>query len=101
MAVLSVLSLPDSRLRHKAIDVEFVNDDVVQLMNDMIDTIHYDRGIGLAATQVGVMKRVIVIDIGPEYHPQPLKMVNPVITWHSDDFHSVQEGCLSIPNQWA
>lgn len=101
MAVLPVLSLPDARLRQKAIAVDRVDDTIVTLMNDMIDTIHHDNGIGLAANQVGVLKRIIVIDIGPEYHSEPYKMVNPMITWHSDDHYSVQEGCLSVPNQWS
>jgi peptide deformylase len=102
MAILPILSIPDTRLRTKALPVATVDTEIQSLMHDMLETMHYqDRGIGLAANQVGVLKRIIVVDIGREYHPHPLKMANPEVFWHSTDFHTIQEGCLSVPEQWA
>ncbi len=102
MALLKIIALPDQRLRTKAIAVENVDEKIRQLMDDMLETMLYkDRGIGLAANQVGILRRILVIDIGREYHPLPFKMANPEIIWRSDDEYAVQEGCLSVPDQWA
>jgi peptide deformylase len=102
MALLPIISIPDPRLRAKALPVDQVDDGIRHLMDDMMETMRYkDRGIGLAANQVGILKRVVVIDIGRDYHPHPLKMANPEIFWRSDEPHSIEESCLSIPDQWA
>jgi peptide deformylase len=79
--------------------VTAVDDTVRRLMDDMVETMYAARGIGLAATQVGVAQRVVVMDLSdvPEAPKQPLKMANPEILWTSDQDSSYQEGCLSVP----
>ena len=101
MALIPVLTLPDPRLRAKALSVNIVNEDVIKLTNDMLETMYHEDGIGLAANQIGILQRVIVLDLGRDYHPDPLKMINPEIIWRSEDNHRVQEGCLSVPDAWG
>jgi peptide deformylase len=95
MAILQVLHYPDPRLRNKAQPVETVDDSVRKLIDDMFETMYEAPGIGLAATQVNVAKRVIVIDISND-KSQPLCLVNPVIT-RRDGSEVMEEGCLSVP----
>jgi peptide deformylase len=104
MARLTVLTVPDSRLKLRATPVEAVNDSIRQLMNDMLETMHAEDGIGLAATQVGVQKRVIVMEIPDMDEKKPevvYKMANPEIIWVSDEVCNYDEGCLSVPGQRA
>ena len=99
MALLPVRLLPDPVLRRKAASVEAVDDDMRRLLKDMLETMYDANGIGLAAPQVGVSRRAIVVDCaGDEEDPQPICMVNPEITWRSEERFTREEGCLSIPN---
>lgn len=95
MAVLDILHYPDERLRTVAQSVETVDDELRRLVDDMFDTMYQAPGIGLAATQVNVHRRVIVIDVS-ENADQPLALINPEILW-KDGLEEMQEGCLSVP----
>jgi peptide deformylase len=102
MAKLDILTAPDPRLAKKSLPVAAVDAEVRQLMDDMLETMYLAPGIGLAAPQVGVLKRVIVLDVAPEGEaPAPLRMANPEIVWVSDDDASYNEGCLSVPEHYA
>jgi peptide deformylase len=102
MAQLPILTAPDARLAKKSIPVDSVDAEIRQLMDDMLETMYKAPGIGLAAPQVGVLKRVIVLDIAPEdAAPAPLRMANPEIVWVSDDDAEYNEGCLSVPEHYA
>ncbi|MDF2764672.1 MAG: def 3 [Rhodospirillales bacterium] len=102
MARLPILTAPDPRLKAKAKPVERVDDGVRQLMDDMLETMYVAPGIGLAAPQVGVSKRVIVLDLAKEEEPRaPLKLANPEIVWVSDEDAVFEEGCLSVPEHYA
>ena len=96
MALLEILYYPDPRLRTIAADVEDVNQDITRLVEDMLETMYHAPGIGLAATQVNVHQRVIVIDTSEEKN-QPLCLINPQII-ESDGLEVMQEGCLSVPD---
>jgi peptide deformylase len=95
MSLLNVLHFPDPRLRTRAEPVEAVDDDVRRLVDDMFETMYAAPGIGLAATQVNVHRRVIVIDVS-EGKDQPLCLINPEIT-ALDGVEEMEEGCLSVP----
>lgn len=102
MARLTVLTIPDPRLRIKAEPVTQVNDEIRQLMADLMETMYAEDGAGLAATQVGINKRVIVFDISDNLpHLPPMKMANPEIIWHSKETVIEPEACLSVPDQFA
>jgi peptide deformylase len=102
MARLPILTAPDPRLKAKAKPVERVDEGVRQLMDDMLETMYVAPGIGLAAPQVGVSKRVIVLDLGKEGEPPaPMKLANPEIVWVSDEDAVFEEGCLSVPEHYA
>lgn len=102
MSRLQILVAPDPRLKTKAEKVELVDDEIRQLMDDMLETMYSARGIGLAAPQVGVAKRVIVIDVaGKDEDPNPIRMANPEIVWASEEEELREEGCLSLPEQFA
>ena len=102
MAILPIIIAPDARLKIKSEPVERVDDDLRKLMDDMIETMHDAPGVGLSAIQVGVPKRVIVIDIARQDEPRaPLRLVNPEILWTSDEQVMAEEGCLSLPDQFA
>lgn len=96
MAQLNILEFPDPRLRTKAKPVAVVDDSVRQLVADMFETMYAAPGIGLAATQVNVHQRIIVIDVSEENN-QPLVFINPEITVLDDDQADCEEGCLSVP----
>ena len=102
MAIKKILTEPDPFLREKSKKVEIVNDEIRSLMDDMLDTMYAAPGIGLAAIQIGVPKRVIVIDLAREDEKKtPLYFVNPEIISNSDTDSSYEEGCLSVPGQFA
>ncbi len=98
MAILNILHFPDPRLRNKALPVEKVDDEIRQLAHDMLETMYEAPGIGLAATQVNVPKRVIVIDIS-EDKSEPLILVNPELI-ETNGEREFQEGCLSVPEAY-
>jgi len=95
MTTLNILKYPDSRLRTVAQPVDVVNDEIRQLIDDMLETMYEAPGIGLAATQVNVHQRVVVIDLSSEKN-SPLVLINPEIT-HKDGLEITEEGCLSVP----
>lgn len=102
MAELSIITAPDPRLKAKCEPVEAVDDTIAKLMDDMLDTMYLAPGIGLAAPQVGMMKRVIVVDISPKDGPrEPMRMANPEIVWQAEESVIHEEGCLSLPEQYA
>jgi peptide deformylase len=102
MAVLPIITAPDPRLKIKARTVAAVDDDIRRLMDDMLETMKKAIGIGLAAPQVGVAKRVIVIDVAREgEEPQPMMLANPEILWRSSEEATFSEGCLSLPEHYA
>ena len=96
MAQLTILRYPDPRLHTVAKPVQAVDASVRQLVSDMLETMYDAQGIGLAATQVDVHQRVVVIDVS-ETRDQPLVLINPAIVWASDERTRGEEGCLSVP----
>ena len=118
MTIQKILTEPNKILREKSLRVENVNKKIQQLMDDMLETLYAAPGIGLAAIQVGVPKRVIVMDISKSRNDigrdkgdinknedkeskKPMYFVNPEIIWKSEDKFTYEEGCLSLPNQFA
>ncbi len=102
MAQLDILLAPDPRLKQRAQPVPEVDRTVRRLMDDMLTAMHAANGIGLAAPQVGVLKRVIVVDVSPpEEASQPYRMANPELVWHSEEAVAGEEGCLSLPEQFG
>jgi peptide deformylase len=98
MAVREILTVPNPLLKKVSQPVERVDDELRALMADMLETMYAAPGIGLAAVQVGELKRVIVMDLAREGEPpQPRYFVNPEITWRSEDMAVREEGCLSVP----
>ncbi|KAF0809611.1 peptide deformylase [Alcanivorax sp. S71-1-4] len=96
MAVMDILEFPDPRLRTVAKPVEKVDDELRKLIDDMIETMYDASGIGLAATQVNVHQRLLVLDVSEE-RDQPLVFINPEITPLTGDTKTYDEGCLSVP----
>ena len=97
-----ILIEPDPILRKKCEPLEMVDDNVINLMKDMLQTMYAAPGIGLAAVQIGILKRLIVIDISKdEKKKNPLFLINPEIIKKSDDTSIYEEGCLSLPGQFA
>lgn len=107
MALLPIVEVPDPRLRQISTPVEEVNDELRALIADMFETMYAAPGIGLAAVQVGVPKRLLIIDLQePEVEDgdpvrDPRVFINPEILAHSDQDVPYQEGCLSVPDQYA
>ncbi|CAH0350139.1 MAG: peptide deformylase [Sphingobium sp.] len=107
MAILPIIETPDPRLRTISTPVELIDADLQRLMDDMFETMYDAPGIGLAAIQVGVPKRVLVMDLqepeeeGGEPVKRPMVFINPQILEGSDDISIYQEGCLSVPDQYA
>jgi peptide deformylase len=98
MALREILTVPDPRLKQKSTPVEAVDDALRALMDDMLETMYDAPGIGLAAIQVGVPQRVIVMDLAREDAPKaPRFLVNPEILWTSEETAPYEEGCLSVP----
>jgi peptide deformylase len=96
MALLTILCYPDARLQKVAKPVQAVDDRIHALIDDMLETMYDAGGIGLAATQIDVHERLVVIDASEERN-QPLVLINPEITWMSDERVKGEEGCLSVP----
>lgn len=115
MAVLEILEIPDPRLRDVAKPIAVVDDAIRTLAADMLETMYDAHGIGLAATQLGIEKRILVIDLqervvndnegedeaGPASVRNPHIVINPELLWVSDELALYNEGCLSIPEQYA
>lgn len=102
MALLSIITAPNPRLKLISTAVEAVDDRLRKLMDDMLETITAAPGIGLAAVQVGVTERVIVVDVTHKDEPRnPVYLVNPEILWVSDELANYEEGCLSLPEMYA
>jgi peptide deformylase len=104
MAILPIIVAPDPRLKILSKPVDKVDDGIARLMDDMLETMYDAPGIGLAAPQICVPKRVIVVDIARKdkgKEPNPLKMANPELVATSDDLKSWDEGCLSLPEHYA
>ena len=99
MPVLEIKLLPDPILRKKASPLEKVSEEVKTILNDMAETMYNAPGIGLAGNQVGVLKRLVVMDCSTdEEDPNLIKMINPEIVNSSDEKEELEEGCLSIPD---
>ena len=102
MTLKKILTEPNEILREKSKIVDKVDDDLQKLMDDMLETMYAAPGIGLAAIQVGVPKRVIVLDIASKDEPRnPMCFVNPEIIEKSNTNSIYEEGCLSVPGQFA
>lgn len=102
MAIRPILIHPEPRLRKAAAPVTAVDDEIRALSQDMLATMYDAPGIGLAATQLGVMKRVFVMDcVGKDAPPAPITLINPEIVWRSEETETSEEGCLSIPEEYA
>jgi peptide deformylase len=101
VALLPILVAPDPRLKLKARPVVAVADRVRRLMDDMAETMYAAPGNGLAAPQVGVLERVLVVDVGKDDEPQIMKIANPELLWVSEALATFNEGCLSLPDHYA
>ena len=102
MALKKILTEPNKILRQKSLPVEKVDGDLQKLMDDMVETMYAAPGIGLAAVQVGVPKRIIVLDIASKDEPRnPMYFINPEIINKSKTNSTYEEGCLSVPGQFA
>ena len=101
MAVKTIITEPNKLLRQISKPVESVGKQEQQLMNDMLDTMYDANGIGLAAIQIGIPKRIIVMDIGKEKKKEPRYFVNPVVMNKNSIKNTHEEGCLSVPEQFA
>ncbi len=101
MTVRPILTAPDPRLQAVSTDVEAVTDEIRTLADDMADSMYAADGIGLAAIQIGVPKRILVIDLDQkEGKKNPVAYINPKIVWASDETAVFEEGCLSVPEIW-
>ncbi len=118
MTILKIYKAPSQVLKTPAKTVSNIDSDLLILLDDMLETMYHSKGIGLAANQVGILSRVLVMDIGhrnsryndemsveereslPEIN-EPLKLINPEIIWSSEQCSSYDEGCLSFPGQYA
>ncbi|MCI8361649.1 MAG: peptide deformylase [Clostridia bacterium] len=98
MAIRQIREEGDEILKKKSREVEQIDDRIKELLDDMVETMHKYNGVGLAAVQVGILKRVIVIDLYDE--KGPIKLINPVIIKEKGE-QEVEEGCLSFPNKYA
>jgi len=102
MTVLSILTIPDPRLKHKSIEVESFNSDLQKIVKDMYDTLYASgNGIGLAAPQVGIKKRIVVIDLKEDGKFDPITFINPKVIKFSEEKFINEEGCLSVPEYHA
>ena len=104
MSLLPIITAPDQRLQSSALPVTSVNAEIRRLMDDMLETMYGAPGIGLAAPQVGISKRVLVIDVNMNENGEPgdpLLVANPTLSWISENKKTTEEGCLSLPGQYA
>ena len=101
--IRSILIHPDPRLKKPCDPIAEITAEIEALAQDMLQTMYEAPGIGLAAPQVGVMKRMLVMDCEkrPEAAPVPMVLINPVVLWTSEEMSIYDEGCLSIPDQYA
>jgi peptide deformylase len=99
--IRTILIHPDPRLKKLCDPITEITGELRQLAADMLETMYDAPGIGLAAPQVGVTKRLLVMDCIKEGTPEPMVMFNPAVTWGSEDMTVYEEGCLSIPDQYA
>ena len=101
MALRDIIILPDKRLRLVSEPAKAIDPELRRLVDDMFETMYEAPGIGLAAIQVGVPKRVIVMDLAKKDDPKaPLVFINPEVTWQADERATYEEGCLSIPDYY-
>jgi len=101
MAKRPILTAPDPRLKEVAKDVVRVDGDIRRLADDMLETMYAAEGLGLAATQIGVALRVVVVDVAQKDDRfEPMVFINPKIVWESEEMAMFQEGCLSVPDIW-
>ena len=103
MTLRSILIHPDPRLKKETDPISEVTDELRSLADDMLETMYAAPGIGLAAPQIGVMQQMLVMDcIKDEDVPgQPMVLMNPTVVWSSEETNTYEEGCLSIPDQYA
>ena len=102
MAILPIIIAPDPRLKMVCAEVKDITPEIVGMMDDMLDTMYAAPGIGLAAPQIGVTKRIIVADVCKEENKrEPCRLINPEIEWKSEDLFAYEEGCLSLPEQYS
>jgi peptide deformylase len=101
MALLEILQAPHPVLKTKAKPVERIDDDLRRLAADMFETMYKAPGIGLAAPQIGVSQRLVVVDVAEGEERRPMTLVNPEILWRSESLAVAEEGCLSLPDQFA
>ena len=102
MALKTILTEPNKILRQKSINVDVVDKNLQVLMDDMLQTMYNENGIGLAAIQIGVPKRIIVMDISKKDEGKnPMYFVNPIIKNKNKELSTYEEGCLSVPDQFA
>jgi peptide deformylase len=95
MAVYAIVRFGDPVLREKAAEVKSITPNIIKLLDNMKDTLYDAHGVGLAAPQIGISKKVVVIDAGEGI----IELINPEITWYSDELETDVEGCLSIPGK--
>jgi peptide deformylase len=100
MTILTVLRFPDPRLRTKAKDVTEINSDTITIVDNMIETMYAEKGVGLAATQVNIHQRIVVMDTS-EDSDQPIVLINPEIISKGEATSINEEGCLSVPGTYA
>ena len=99
MSIKNIITVPDETLKKISQPLEKVTSDEKKLISDLFETMYYSKGIGLAAVQVGILKRIIVIDISnKEEEKKPMSFINPIIRKLSDETSIYEEGCLSIPD---
>ena len=102
MAIREILTAPDPRLKVVSEPVETVDGEIRTLVDDMFETMYAAPGVGLAAIQVGVPKRIIVVDLADkDAPPDPRCYINPEVVWASDELATFEEGCLSVPEYYA
>ena len=102
MSILSIVKAPDPILKKRSMPVDAVNDEIRRLMDDMLETMYAAPGVGLAAPQVAIHKRIVVVDAADRNSERsPLQLANPEIIKKSDDIATFDEGCLSFPDQFA
>ena len=101
MAVLDIIEAPDRRLTTKSAPVERIDADLLRLLDHMLETMYAAPGIGLAAPQVGVLRRAFVADLGNEGERAPMYVINPEIVARSETTNVAEEGCLSLPKQFG
>ncbi len=104
MAILDILVTPHPILKTKSKEVEKIDDKIIKQIKDMFETLESLNGVGLAANQVGITNRIFVMNVTADENTKgypPVAMINPVITWESEEISDITEGCFSVPEQYA